>query len=230
MSAEQATTINLIKNITVPEDLSWDFFNTIIQSQSNLAMMGITAVIGIAVLLAGASWLYNFVISKRELKSEIDNIKKSLKEEVQTIRKEVQTIREEMSTSIKDEMKKVEENTKDVIDKELTLINAESARVFAVVSENMNRWENAVDWWISAIKGYVDAKSEDMLRISVDALNSDLGKVELLDDEKIEDIKNCLSYIPDILNMERKEIKDKLENLKQKKQAQGNLDLEQPQH
>jgi len=62
--------------ITTSQQPSWEVFNTIIQAQNNIATHAITVVIAIALVLLGASSLWNFYISKRELENSINSANK----------------------------------------------------------------------------------------------------------------------------------------------------------
>ena len=108
----------------------------------------------------------------------------------------------------------------------MAFFDAEMARIFALVSQQMGIWESVVYWWSSAIIRYTYTKYKDFIRISTDALNESLDKIEKLKDEDIEKIKKCLPYIPTILNKEKKQIENKLNELQQKNRSQQKLDLE----
>ena len=136
-----------------------------------------------------------------------------------------------MKVAIKSLFETLEETTNKRIDYKINFTNAELARAFAVISDDRKTWDYAIVWFSLAIMNYAKSETEDkseaenLLRICVDALNNDLDKVEMLDDKTLKVIEERLVYIPSILNKEKKEIQDKLDKLKKKKQAQHNLDL-----
>jgi len=136
-----------------------------------------------------------------------------------------------LKVAIKSLFETLEETTNKRIDYKINFTNAELARAFAVISDDRKTWDYAIVWFSLAIMNYAKSETEDkseaenLLRICVDALNNDLDKVEMLDDKTLKVIEERLVYIPSILNKEKKEIQDKLDKLKKKKQAQHNLDL-----
>lgn len=188
-------------NLPESEQLSWDTTRLIIQSQSNLAMYGIMVIIGVAALVAGASWFTNFYLVRYELKktiesfnSEIIEIEKNLKDEVEKMEKKVVKAVENLSEA-------------------MIIFNAEKARLFAITNKQMGLWKNVVVWWGYAIQGYAKAGLTNLLRVCIDGLNEDLEQCEKLKDDSKKEIRESLSFIPEILQKEKEQIEDKLDKL-----------------
>ena len=200
------TNIPLITNLPESKQLSWDMAKQIIQSQSNLAIFGISVLVGVAILVMAASWLWNFYLHKREIEKVIE----SFKSEIDT---KVEESLINLTERIKDQVKKMRQEIEKSVEERLILFDAQTARLFALVNTNSKAWDNAAVWWATAIGGYGKTGDERMVRICVDALNGALNKCEVLEDVDKNEIKACLPAIPRILNEEREKIEDRLNSL-----------------
>ncbi|GAG67031.1 unnamed protein product [marine sediment metagenome] len=195
-----------ITNLAESGPLTWDMAKQIIQSQHTLAIYGITAVVGLAILVVAASWLWNLYLHKRKLQRAIE----SLRSEITTKAKEDFA---KLTERVKDEVAEMKKQIEKSVAKRMTEFNAEKARLFALAADQSKLWERASFWWAEAIEGYAKAESEKGIRIAVDALNSRLGKCKKLGDGLKESIKKHLSFIPKILGEEKEQIEDKLKKL-----------------
>lgn len=194
--------INLIAELPEAEQLSLDVAKQLIQSQHNLATIGISVLVGIAVLLMAVTWLWNFYLHKRELERAIETLKSEI-----TARADER---------IKDEVGKMENEIKESIAKSLTKFDADKARLFAITAGQEKVWEAQVSWWAKAIEGYAKTEQEHLLRVAVDALNDALKKCETLKADRKEDVKKYLSFIPEILQQEKEQIEKRLNELPKK--------------
>lgn len=198
--------ISLPTNLAASESLSWDMAKQIIQSQSNLAMYGITVLVGVTILLMAGTWVRNFYLRRRELERAIESVKSE-------ITSKVEEDFTKLTEGFKDEIGKMREEIEKSVEKRMILFGAEKARLFAFANGQLKVWETAVDWWAEAIVGYDEAEHKELLRTAVDALNGDLDECKKLEDHVKENIKKSLSSIPEILRKERKQIEDKLKKL-----------------
>lgn len=197
--------------------ISWEMAKQIIQSQNNLAIYSITALLGLAALLGGASWFTNIYLVRRELRSTI----KSLESKITIKEKDAFT---ELAKQIKEEVTKIKKEVEESIEQKMILFDADKARLFAIVNRQSEKWENAASWLATAIIGYAKIGKDKMLRISVDALNENLEKCKELKDKNKERIKECFPFIPEILSKEREQIKEKLDRLPTKsKTSEGEI-------
>jgi len=190
--------------------LTWDMAKQIIQTQSNLAVFAITVLVAIAVLLVAGSWIWTIFLRKHELEETI----KSLKSEMLCESKKDFT---RLKKEITDEASKIRQETEKNILSQLTLLEAEKARLFGLINQQTQRWEGAVNWWATAVIKYAECKNDHMLRIMVDGILQALkdGKKQkvLFMKEEVEKIKKCLPYIPKILTEEKEEIEDRLNKI-----------------
>lgn len=191
--------ISLAADLLESEQMSRDIFRLIIQSQSNLATLGIMVVVAVAAIVAGASWFSNFYLVRRELKSTIEFIKSETATDV--------------AKRIKDEVEKMERMVGKSLENRMTMFDAEKARLFAFANEQIGALETSVIWWAAAIEGYSKVGEERLLRVSVEALNSYLDKCKRLSEDSKKKIKNCFSFIPEILRREKNLIEYKLNNI-----------------
>lgn len=70
-----------------------------------------------------------------------------------------------------------------------------------------------VVWWGYAIQGYAKAGLTNLLRVCIDGLSKDLEQCEKLKDDSKKEIRESLSFIPEILQKEKEQIEDKLDKL-----------------
>jgi hypothetical protein len=203
--------VNIPFVIDLPESqqLSWDMAKQIIQSQSNLAIFGITVLVGIAVLVMASSWIWNFFIHKHELKKVVEG----LKSEITTWENELS---KKLTETIKDEIVKIKKEIEDSIEAKMILFDADKARLFALTSQQSEIWESGALWWARAIPLYVKANAVHLVRISVDRLNLALKKCEKLENDHKKEIIKHLSFIPEILQDEKEQIEKKLNELPEK--------------
>lgn len=207
---------NILWAASLPEteQLSWDIMKQIVQSQYNLAAYGLMAVIAVAVLVAGGSWVTTFYLSRREVRRIIE----SLRSEMRSAREEDFA---ELEKRIKEEIDKlkkmVEEDTKDKIE----LFDAEKARLFALSGQNAQLWSRAAYWWAKAIKRYTELNQDELVRVSVDGVIKNLNKCERLKDADKKDIEKYISFIPNILEKEKEKIEAKLAELSKSHKLKG---------
>lgn len=200
----------LTTNLAEPGPLTWDMAKQIIQTQSNLAMVAITILVGLAVLLLAGSWIWNIFLRKHELEKAI----KSLKSEILCEgKKDFARLKKEIS----DEANKMTQEVEKNISSQLTALKAEKARIFAFINQQNNEWAEAAAWWADALVEYVKCKDDYTLRLVVNAIRRTLEECEKqkmsLSKNQRGRIKECLPYIPKILGEEKEEIEDKFNKL-----------------
>jgi len=193
------TNIPLIINLGESGPLTWDMAKQIIQSQHTLAIYGITAVVAVAAGLMVASWLWNLFLRRHELERAIESLKSEITARVE----------EDFSKLAKKTEEEIEKN----VAKKMMELDADKARLFAISARQSAVWGRASMWWAEAIESYAKIGQEHLLRVTVDALNEDLGKCKKLEHKERKAIKKCLSSIPETLNKEKEQIEDKLKKL-----------------
>lgn len=198
--------ITPVTNLTESGPLTWDMAKQIIQCQHNLAIYGITALVGVTAGLLIITWVWNLFLRRHELNKAIGSLKADM------TAKEKEGLAK-LTKEMKDEIGKIKEEIEKNVSERMILFDAEKARLFALASQQLKVWDNAAIWWATAIEGYVKCKMEDLVRISVDQLNASLEQCKTLTDEKKKTIEGHLSFIPPILSQEKEQIEDKLSKL-----------------
>jgi hypothetical protein len=107
----------------------------------------------------------------------------------------------------------------DTMEDQMKLFSADQARLFALTAYKLELWQVEAYWWAEALINYSDLKDEKILRVSVESLKEALSKCTefIFEEYQSKTIDGCMDYIPDILNKEKKDIKDLWEKLKKKK-------------
>ena len=209
-----------ITNLAESGPLTWDMAKQIIESQHNLAMWGITTLVGLAVLLVAGSWIWNFLLRRHELQRAIE----SLKSEIFTKGKEdFAKLSERTKDDIGKMKKEIEKNVGErmtrfdkTVEERMMLFDAEKARLFAITTYQTKKYETAAVWLAEANEDYDKAGGqEDMLRKCVDTLNASLGGCKKLSESDKQEIKKCLPFIPEILKKEKEQIEDWLKKLRE---------------
>ncbi len=212
--------ITILMLLAETEPVSWDMLRQIIQTQEWLAYYAITATLVLVGIILAATWLSNFIVHRQAINKAIEEIKKEtrevLKEDYATcikrIESKVQEIEKGVGKSIGKEIAKLRED----ISREITLLEAEKARVFAIVAEEAKGDMSAVcDWWATAIIKYVKASNDEGIRISVDALVRTLTKCKSMEKNELDSVKQCINLIPSILNKEKQQIENSIDKLQE---------------
>lgn len=211
------TSVPLVTNVAESEQLSWDMAKQIIQSQSNLAVIGISVLVGIAVLLLAGSWIWHFRLHKRELEEAVESLKsvltaegkKDFMELAKRVNGEIEKIKKEIEKSVDERMTLFDKT----VAERMILFDAEKARLFALATYQMNEYETTAVWFAEAIEGYAKVREERLLRTCVDALNANLTVCKKLSESCKQRIKKCLPFIPEILKKEKEQVEDKLKKL-----------------
>ena len=200
----------LTASLTESGPLTWEMAKQIIQTQSNLAMVAIAALVGIAAFLLIGTWVRNILVRKDELKKAIEPLRLEVFGEM---KKDFAHLKKKIT----DETTKTLKKNKEDISSQLTLLEAEKARLFALVNQQNNWWGGAAVWWAEAIVRAAECKNDFILMKGVNGLSNALKecmkrKIPLPEQRKKE-IKQCLSYIPKLLGNKKEEIEDNLNKL-----------------
>ncbi len=207
----------LTTNLAESGPLTWDMAKQIIQTQSNLATLAISVLVGVAVLLLAGSWIWHFRLHERELEEALESLKAALTAEgkrdfmelTKRVNDEVEKIKKEIEKNVEERITQFDKNTKE----KTTLFDAEKARLFAYAAFQLEDWESTAMWFAEALKGYAKTGQEELLRDSVDLLNGNLAACKKLSESFKQKIKKCLPFIPEILKDEKEQIEDKLKKL-----------------
>jgi len=201
---------SLIIALSESEQPSWEMLKLITDTQFNLAMYGTLLLIAIVGIIAGVTWGTSSWLARRQLRDAM----KSLKSEMAKGRQEDFAKHTERITN---EIEKAEKQVGASIEKKLILLHADQSRLYAYPNMQQKNWNQACNWLVTAIEGYVKIETGPGLRGAVDGLNLCLIKCDKLDDDTVRRVESCLPLIPGLLRKEREEIREKLDNLPKKK-------------
>jgi len=177
----------------------------LLQTQSNIATIAISVVSFVAVLVVGATWLFNLRISsvlvKREMEKHLD---KAMREFFKL------------------------KNTE--MERRLNLMQAEICRSFAITAEINKMWLVAALWWgrnflalnTAAEQGAVGLES--FIRISVDGLLSATSYQDWyqeIDEEGIQLLLKVVDNVPKLLASEKDTIHQRVKDAQKKATGQS---------
>ncbi|MEI8006923.1 MAG: hypothetical protein WCI48_12010 [Bacteroidota bacterium] len=146
----------------------FDFYKDFLEKQTNTYNLLITTFIGISVIIVGSTWLWNFIVAKKQIKNEVVDAINSVKEEYKTA----------INSSIEVKLKEFEES----IAKKLKLNEANLARLYALNCSNQNLNSTSVTWWITALELYSQIEEQVFLRISVEQILYNLNQENWFND------------------------------------------------
>jgi hypothetical protein len=175
----------------------FDFYKNFLEQQAATYNLLITTFIGISVIIVGSTWLWNFIVAKKQIKNEVADAINSIKEENRT----------EINAIIEVKLKEFE----DSIAKKLKMNEANLARLYAINCSNQSLNSTSVSWWIGAMKLYSEIEEPLFLRISVEQILFNLNQENWFNDWQ--DSFDAMAYIdvvdknvPVILDGEKRRI------------------------
>jgi len=207
----------VISNTDTSADML-DIAKQTIQYQNNLATMGIIIIIALTTLIAGATLFANIYISNKK----ISDIKKSIEFENQNkLNKISKDLENEVKAKLNNDMKvvindvtvkidKMIGDTKVEITKKLKFLEAERARIFAVINQKEEDWFTSMQWWCEALVSYSFVDQPDMIRTSVDQMIVCLENIKDLSPKNCEKVKEYFHFIPPVLSTEQDKIEKEL--------------------
>ncbi|TAE89616.1 MAG: hypothetical protein EAY81_02050, partial [Bacteroidetes bacterium] len=139
-----------------------DFYKDIAQQQSDNYTTLISVLLGLTVVLVGSTWLWNFIIAKKQIRTEVSRQYNRSNNEFKT---EFQTIVDNKFTDL--------EKT---LDNKLKNNEANLARLYAINCSNQNLHANSISWWLTALRLYHETEEQVFLRISVEQIIYNLNQ------------------------------------------------------
>lgn len=175
-----------------------NLYRDFVTSQADNYSTLFNVLIGVTAVLIGFSLLWNFVISRNQIKNQV---KEAVEDLEAKFRKEIEiTIAANIDEQSKKIFHRINGNSGDI------------ARLFALGAIDVDEFEFAITHWIKAIKKYDEIYDGEMIRLCVDLLllslrDENCPKHLDLDIIKYENnLKLIEEHIPSILNTEKKEI------------------------
>lgn len=174
-----------------------DFYKDIAQQQGDNYTTLITVLLGVTVVLIGSTWLWNFILAKKQINEEVNALYNQNIDESKT---HLQNIVDFKFL----ELEKQLEN-------KLKMNEANLARLYAINCSNQNLHSTSINWWITALKIYSEIEEQFFIRISVEQIlnniNQENWNVDLNDSFDIAlAIQDIETLVPDLLTTEKRQI------------------------
>ncbi len=171
--------------------------------------------LGIVVILLGATWWWNKSGASKEIKSEIA---KSFRKEKEALIKEFET---KLEASIDNKIKNYEET--------ILEIKSDVARSMAITAEHQEVYNYSIFWWALALESFLKLNYPKGIRDTVGLIMRDIEQLKHLEKKKKDALKekekidkskihqcqrviDIINNMPDILDKEKKIIMKELEN------------------
>lgn len=174
-----------------------DFYKDIAQQQSDNYATLITVLLGLTVVLVGSTWLWNFILAKKQIHNEVSRQYNRSNNEFKT---ELQSIVDGKFTDLEKSL-----------DNKLKNNEANLARLYAINCSNQNLHSTSIGWWLTALRLYHETEDQVFLRISVEQIIFNLNQENWFNDmpehlDLAEAIQKIETLVPDLLNVEKRQI------------------------
>ena len=176
-----------------------EVYKTILEQEISNNTIFITVLLGIVVMLLGATWWWNKIGATKEIKAEVEKI----------FDKEKKKLQKELENEINE---KTEKKIRD-LKEHLLFVEADVARSMAIITSNDKYYYYSVYWWAKFLKNSLEIDSSVGIRVGVDWLLHDLKQLKNGDkDKNLQTVHQCefvvktTNKIPEVLEDEKKEI------------------------
>lgn len=210
-----------------------DFYEKLLESQHSFYSNLITVLIAIAGLLAAGTWLWNFLLAKRQITNEVEDSSSAIKSELtkrfekleeeliktqSTYRSAFDTKFDEIDSQYGQFFKNIKDELRKELDVEILHTKTEVARIYANHNKESGHLMNAIEWWFISLVGYIKLDHSEKTRISINAIlnileNEELANNFILENFRKDKVLEVLPLIPKLLSQEKKQIVKSLENL-----------------
>ncbi len=179
-----------------------EFYKDIAQQQADNYSTLFNVLLGVTVVLVGSTWLWNFILAKRQISAEVD----------EKVAIQFETIKGRITSIAEEEYRKI----KSKLDNKLINHDANIARLFALHCMDSFYFGTALYWWTVALVNYVKTNEQDLIRICVDRILKIVEEenwYEDLEKEQHQEIIDELQkIIPSTLSIEKERIIKELKN------------------
>ncbi len=174
-----------------------DFYKDIAQQQGNNYTTLITVLLGVTVVLIGSTWLWNFILAKKQINEEVNTL---FNQSIDDSKKQLQQI-------VDDRFAELEKQ----LENKLKMNEANLARLYAINCSNQNLYSTSISWWITALKIYSEIEDQIFIRISVEQILNNINQENWnLDINENFDITIAIqeieTIVPDLLTNEKRQI------------------------
>jgi hypothetical protein len=174
-----------------------EIYKTLLEQEIANHTIFITILLGIVIILLGATWVWNKSGAKKEIHNEVE--KKFEKEKNKILEK----LEIELSVKINEKINDYKEY--------MLVIEGDVGCSMAIQARNAQLYKYSVYWFAKFVKASIDLKKQKMIRKGTEWILKDLELLKTKDvGNKLETIHNCsflietVSELPEILEKERK--------------------------
>lgn len=199
--------ITSVLSTTIEKAEVIDFYKTLLENQSSNYSVLINSFIAITVLLIGSTWIWNFVIAKKQIKNEVEQQIKVIKD----------SLKNEYDNYLQNEIVRIEKLLADKFLSNEAMLMDSLCLQFAGNGE----YHNTINFAILSLEKYLRLNKEDTIRASVDSILVMLSNptlIQLINPNKIhyDILLSIINKIPNILNVEKIKIVDILQSIREK--------------
>ena len=176
-----------------------EVYKTILQQEISNHTIFITVLLGIVVILLGATWWWNKSGATKEIKTEVE--KRFEKEKKKLLKEFENEINKKIAKKIKD------------YEEQVLLVESDVARSMAISARNDEFYSHSVYWWARLLKNNIEIDNSIGIRNGTEWLLDDLRLLMKGDENKklktvyeCEFIEETVSELPELLKKEKKEI------------------------
>lgn len=201
-----------------------NFYSSLLDNQSAQFTLLISVLLGIVVVIIGATWWWNYRGAKQQISEEIDKQKITM---MRLFKVSSGNMEKDIAKSIKEEMEvfsnslhKEFEDYKLTVSKNINKQQAELSRVFALHCETTGSFFTSATWWFAAAELYKECDDQEFSQISVDAgvdaLKNSINKESLGGEvvEKIDVILKRIDTLPDYFASQKRETRKLVAQIK----------------
>lgn len=176
-----------------------EVYKTILQQEVSNHTIFITVLLGIVVILLGATWWWNKSGATKEINAEVE--KRFEKEKKKLLKEFENEINEKIDEKIKD------------YEEQVLRVESDVARSMAISARNDEFYSHSIYWWAKFLKNNIEIDNSTGIRNGTEWLLEDLKLLKEGDEKKklkaiheCEFVEETANEIPELLKKEKKEI------------------------
>ncbi|ALM06593.1 hypothetical protein SB49_01275 [Sediminicola sp. YIK13] len=176
-----------------------EIYRTLLEQEISNHTIFITVLLGIVVILLGATWWWNKSGAKKEIHNRVE---KKFEKEKKEILKQLEI---DLEVKINKKIKDYKEN--------VLVIEGDVARSMAISARNNELYSHSIYWLAKFLKTQIELKKPEMIREGTEWILEDLKLLKENDDNKKLNsihghnfIVETVSELPELLEKEKKKI------------------------
>lgn len=195
-----------LDTLLVPQDIAVGIYQQLLEKQTNDNTIFITVLLGIVVILLGATWWWNKSGANAHIEEEV--------------KKRIQNTRDAIISELKGYLDAEIDNKVKQYENKLNNVEANACRLLALVSNSKDKYSYSIYWWSQFIKVCIKQNNSEGIRTGMTAIKREIEHYLKKPDKSTlylgNEVKEVVSSLPEVLKPERDEIlsmiKDKIED------------------